>query len=67
LYRSAMDPRSCVLRAGAVGPEINSECGIVHAHVCAASPWVVRTLVSVGRRDDGAEKKRMFVERFGCR
>ena len=46
LYRNAMDPKSCVLIAGPAGPAINPGCPAVHAHVCAASAGVIRTLAA---------------------
>jgi tetratricopeptide (TPR) repeat protein len=66
LYRRAIDPRSCVLTPGPDGPEMNPACDIVHAHVCAASAYVVRTLATEDQRDVALTRKKMFVEQFGC-
>jgi hypothetical protein len=66
LYRRAMDPRSCVLIAGPNGPAINPSCATVHAHVCAASAYVVRTLAAAQQRDLAQTRKTMFVQQFGC-
>ena len=66
LYRSAMDPKSCVLIPGARGPAINPNCAIVHAHVCAASAYVVRTLIAAEQTDLAQARKNMFVRQFGC-
>jgi tetratricopeptide (TPR) repeat protein len=63
LYRSAMDPGSCMLTPGG---EIDPSCGIVHAHVCAASPYVVRTLAEAGQGDVARTRKDMFIQQFGC-
>jgi hypothetical protein len=66
LYEKAMDPRSCVLVAGPTGPAINPGCGIVHAHVCAASTYTVKTLAAGEQRELARTRKRMFIEQFGC-
>jgi tetratricopeptide (TPR) repeat protein len=66
LYGRAMDPGSCALRAGPAGPAINPDCGIVHAHVCAASVPVVRTLATAGQPELAQTRKQMFVRQFGC-
>ena len=66
LYRRAMDPGSCVLIAGPKGPAINPACAAVHAHVCAASAYVVRTLAAAEQRDLARTRKTMFVQQFGC-
>jgi protein O-mannosyl-transferase len=66
LYRSAMDPTSCALIGGPKGLAINPRCAIVHAHVCAASVYTVRTLAASERRDLAQTRKRMFIEQFGC-
>lgn len=66
LYQHAMDPRSCALTAGPSGPAINPACGIVHAHVCGAAAWTVKTLASAGQTELAQTRKKMFVEQFGC-
>ena len=66
LYRRAMDPGSCVLTPGPAGPAINPACPIVHAHVCAASAPVVRTLAAAGQRELALTRKTMFIQQFGC-
>jgi len=66
LYRRAMDPRSCVLIAGPNGPAINPACAAVHAHVCAASAYVVRTLAASNQPDLARTRKTMFAQQFGC-
>lgn len=66
LYEKAMDPRSCVLVAGPNGRAINPGCGIVHAHVCAASTYTVKTLAAGEQRELARTRKRMFIEQFGC-
>jgi len=66
LYRRAMDPGSCVLMPGPNGPAINPSCAAVHAHVCAASAYVVRTLAAADQRDLARTRKTMFVQQFGC-
>jgi tetratricopeptide (TPR) repeat protein len=66
LYRRAMDPGSCVLTQGPSGPAINPACAAVHAHVCAASAYVVRTLAAAEQRDLAQTRKTMFIQQFGC-
>ena len=66
LYRNAMDPKSCVLIAGPAGPAINPGCPAVHAHVCAASAGVIRTLAAAQQYELAQTRKRMFVQQFGC-
>jgi tetratricopeptide (TPR) repeat protein len=66
LYRRAMDPGSCVLMPGPNGPAIDPSCAAVHAHVCAASAYVVRTLAAAQQRDLAQTRKTMFVQQFGC-
>jgi tetratricopeptide (TPR) repeat protein len=66
LYQRALDPRSCVLLPGPNGPEMNPACGIVHEYVCAASPYVVKTLRAAGQEDAARTRESMFVEQFGC-
>lgn len=66
LYRSAADPKNCVLVAGPAGPAINPDCPAVHAHVCAASAYVVRTLAAARQNDLAQTRKRMFAEQFRC-
>lgn len=66
LYRTAMDPKSCALTNGPRGPAINPACAVVHAHVCAASIYVVTTLAAKQQRELAQTRKRMFIEQFGC-
>lgn len=66
LYRHGMAPGSCALIAGPAGPAINPACPIVHAHVCAASAPVVRTLLAAGQRELALTRKTMFLRQFGC-
>ncbi len=66
LYRDGMDPKSCALIEGPGGPAINPACPIVHAHVCAASEVVVKTLLSAQRNDLAQTRKKMFIEQFKC-
>jgi tetratricopeptide (TPR) repeat protein len=65
LYRRA-GPASCALLPGPDGPSLNPPCPIVHAHVCAASAYVVRTLAAAGQTDVALARKRMFTEHFHC-
>ncbi len=66
LYRRAMDPGSCVLTQGPNGPAINPACPAVHAHVCTASAYVVRTLAAAQQNELARTRKTMFVQQFGC-
>jgi tetratricopeptide (TPR) repeat protein len=66
LYEKGMAPGSCALTAGPNGPAINPRCGIVHAHVCAASAYAVQALAAAGQLDVARTRKRMFTEQFGC-
>jgi tetratricopeptide (TPR) repeat protein len=66
LYRRAGGSAGCALLPGPDGPSLNPPCPIVHAHVCAASAYVVRTLAAADRRDVALERKKMFIEHFGC-
>jgi hypothetical protein len=66
LYRRAAGPASCALQPTPDGPALNPACPIVHAHVCAASAYVVRTLAGAGQQDVALTRKRMFIENFHC-
>jgi tetratricopeptide (TPR) repeat protein len=66
LYRRAMDPKSCVLTSGPNGPAINPACPAVHAQACAASDYVVSTLISSGQPDLAEARRRMFADQFHC-
>jgi tetratricopeptide (TPR) repeat protein len=66
LYRRAMDPKSCVLASGPNGPAINPACPAVHAQACAASNYVVSTLISAGQPDVAEIRRRMFTDQFHC-
>ena len=66
LYQKGMAPGSCALTLGPRGPAINPACGIVHAHVCAASAWAVKTLAAAGQLDVAQTRKRMFIDQFRC-
>jgi hypothetical protein len=66
LYRRAAGPASCALQPGPDGPALNPPCPIVHAHVCAASAYVVKTLAAAGQQDVALARKRMFTEHFHC-
>jgi hypothetical protein len=66
LYRRAMDPQSCVLISGPRGPAINPACPAVHAQACAASGYVISTLISSGQPDLAEARRRMFADQFHC-
>ena len=66
LYKRATDPASCALTAGPSGPAINPRCAMVHAHVCAASAYVVKTLADLKQTETAQTRKKMFLEQFGC-
>ena len=66
LYRRATDPASCALTPSPNGPTINPRCGMVHAHVCAASSYVVKTLAGLKQTETAQARKKMFLEQFGC-
>jgi protein O-mannosyl-transferase len=66
LYQNGMGPKSCALQSAPGGPAINPTCPIVHAHVCAASAVVVRTLQAAQQTDLAQTRKKMFIEQFGC-
>jgi tetratricopeptide (TPR) repeat protein len=57
LYRGAMAPGSCALAPGKDGPEIDTACPVVRAHICAAAAFVVATQ---------PDTKTMFTNRFAC-
>jgi tetratricopeptide (TPR) repeat protein len=65
LYRR-VGSAGCALLPGPDGPALNPACPIVHAHVCAASPYVVKTLAAAGQQDVALTRKQMFIEHFGC-
>jgi tetratricopeptide (TPR) repeat protein len=67
LYRRAAGPASCALQPTLEGPALNPPCPIVHAHVCAASAYVVKTLAAAGQQDVALARKQMFIENFHCR
>jgi tetratricopeptide (TPR) repeat protein len=62
LYRQA-GPGSCALRGSALNPA----CPMVHANLCAAAEPTVNTLESVGQSEQAADRRKMFVEQFGCK
>jgi hypothetical protein len=66
LYRRAAGPASCALQPTPEGPALNPACPIVHAHVCAASAYVVKTLATAGQQDVALARKQMFTEHFHC-
>lgn len=66
LYKEGLDPKSCALSAGPAGPAINPDCPIVHRHVCAAAPFVLKTLAADHRAELAQTRKKMFAAQFGC-
>ena len=66
LYQRAMAPGSCMLTMGPGGPAINPNCPAVHAQACAASGYVIRTLMNAGQTEVARAREAMFKERFHC-
>jgi tetratricopeptide (TPR) repeat protein len=66
LYQRAMAPGSCMLTTGPSGPAINPNCPAVHAQACAASEYVIRTLMAAGQTDAARARQEMFTAQFRC-
>ncbi len=66
LYGSSHDPENCTLVSTPSGPDINTQCGIVRDHLCAAAVDVIRVRLAGGRRDLAEKDKQTFIANYGC-
>ncbi|HZP47642.1 MAG TPA: hypothetical protein VFB07_03845 [Vicinamibacterales bacterium] len=49
LYAAGLDERGCATTTSAAGPALNTSCGVVQRHLCAAAPEAARLDRQLGR------------------